>query len=205
MGGVCAPHSASYQNDLELYYRYAPILVRRIPREAIESFKRQPSLDVTRLLPALLPPGPRKPNVVTQAIRYLEHSIFSLANTDSTVHNSLLCLFTDRSHSDGASDDEGDLLHFLNTAPHDPGTQQPYYDLDYALRICKANRRFQACVLIYSKMGLWESSVDLALEHGDLELAKINADLPRDDDLLRKKLWLKIAKHVVKDQNDLKT
>jgi len=59
-------------------------------------------------------------------------------------------------------------------------------------------------VHIYSQMGLWESSVDLALEKGDLELAKLNADKPEDDPQLRKKLWLKIAKFVVQDKKDIK-
>ena len=53
-------------------------------------------------------------------------------------------------------------------------------------------------------MGLWENSVDLALEKGDLELAKVNADMPEDDIQLRKKLWLKIAKYVVQDKQDIK-
>ena len=46
--------------------------------------------------------------------------------------------------------------------------------------------------------------MDLALEKGDLELAKINADMPEDDQQLRKKLWLKIAKYVVQDKKDIK-
>jgi len=54
-------------------------------------------------------------------------------------------------------------------------------------------------------MKLYESSVDLALEHDDLELAKISADQPEEDDMLRKKLWLKIARHVVSKKNDIKT
>lgn len=62
----------------------------------------------------------------------------------------------------------------------------------------------QSCVHIYSKMGLWENSVDLALQKGDIELAKINADMPEDDQPLRKKLWLKIAKYVVQDKQDIK-
>ena len=70
--------------------------------------------------------------------------------------------------------------------------------------MCKQGGRTQPCVHIYSKMGLWENSVDLALEKGDLELAKINADMPEDDDQLRKKLWLKIAKYVVQDKQDIK-
>jgi vacuolar protein sorting-associated protein 18 len=44
-------------------------------------------------------------------------------------------------------------------------------------------------------MGLFEEAVDLALAV-DLQLAKANADKPADADL-RKRLWLKIAKHTV--------
>lgn len=95
-------------------------------------------------------------------------------------------------------------MRFLSSAPSDPLSGKPYYDLDYALRLCKQAGRTQPCVHIYSKMGLYECSVDLALEKGDLELAKINADMPDDDDQLRKKLWLKIAKYVVQDKQDIK-
>ena len=110
------------------------------------------------------------------------------------------------SSSSGAThpDDDAPLLRFLQSAPSDPLTGKPYYDLDYALRLCKQAGRTQPCVHIYAKMGLYESSVDLALEKDDLELAKINADMPEDDDQLRKKLWLKIAKYVVQDKQDIK-
>jgi len=54
-------------------------------------------------------------------------------------------------------------------------------------------------------MGMWEESVDLALEMGELDLAKINADRPDDDEVLRKKLWLKVARYVVQDKKDIRT
>lgn len=160
---------------------------------------RQHALQVRRLIPSLVQPGHARAATTPHAIRYLEHSIFILHNQDSAVHNTLLNLYAT------TSDAESELVHFLQTVPTDDETGKPLYDLDYALRICRAHGRLQACVQIYSKMGLFESSVDLALVSGDLELAKLHADMPRDDDLLRKKLWLKIAKHVVRDKNDLKT
>lgn len=43
------------------------------------------------------------------------------------------------------------------------------------------------------------------MKNHDVELARINADKPEDDDVLRKKLWLTIAKHVVQDNKDIKT
>ena len=57
---------------------------------------------------------------------------------------------------------------------------------------------------IYAQMEMWEESVELALEMGELELAKINADRP-DDEVLRKKLWLMVAKYVVQDKKDIRT
>jgi hypothetical protein len=165
---------------------------------------RRPTLDVRRLIPALSAPRREVPSALhstasAQAIRYLRHAILQLDNTHASVHNTLLTLYATQPDSD-----ESDFIRFLATSPDNPLTGDPYYDLDYALRLCRANKRVQSCVLIYSKMGLYESSVDLALEHDDLELAKINADKPEHDDLLRKKLWLKIARYVVGQKNDIK-
>ncbi|OCH96211.1 hypothetical protein OBBRIDRAFT_744298 [Obba rivulosa] len=204
------------QSSLELYYRFAPVLLRHAPKETVDSWLRQPALDPIRLVPALLsfqhvPRDPLSPN---QAVRYLNHIIFERDNTSPTIHNLVITFHASSPARSATStsgvtapphpEDDGPLLRFLSTAPSDPITNKPYYDLDYALRLCKRAGRTQACVHIYSKMGLYENSVDLALEKGDLELAKINADMPEDDEQLRKKLWLKIAKYVVQDKQDIK-
>jgi len=196
------------QADLELYYKFAPVLVRHDPRSATAAFMRQPKLDVKRLIPALMPPRScvkRRKNAAHEenteiVIEYLKFVISRLNNSDAPVHNALLTLYATQQQADEAS-----LLRFLATTPDNPLTGKPYYDLDYALRICKVNNKLQSCGLIYSKMGLYESSVDLALRTGDLELAKINAEKAEDDTLLRKKLWLKIAEYVVHHQRDIKT
>lgn len=64
-------------------------------------------------------------------------------------------------------------------------------------------KKFKACVLIYSAMGLYEEAVDLAILV-DISYAKINAEKPTEDIELRKKLWLRIAKHVVSQEQDIK-
>ena len=140
----------------------------------------------------------RSPSEVAHVIRYLT-TVIERGNIDHTIYNLLITMYAASTVSD-----EGPLMNFLLTSQDNPLTGRPYYDLDYALRLCKQNNRIQACVHIYSKMGLYENSVDLALEKGDLELAKSNADKPEDDDLLRKKLWLKIAKHEVLTKRDVK-
>jgi hypothetical protein len=201
---VKAIDAISRQSNLELYYQFGPVLMRNAPRDAVDSWIRQPALDPLRLVPALLQfqfarRDPLSPN---QATRYLNHVIFEQLNTSSTLHNLVITLYA--SPAAGPPEDDGPLLRFLATAPVDSLTGKPYYDLDYALRLCSESGRIQPCVHIYSQMGLWESSVDLALEKGDLELAKLNADKPEDDPQLRKKLWLKIAKFVVQDKKDIK-
>ncbi|KAF7985304.1 hypothetical protein HWV62_6475 [Athelia sp. TMB] len=193
------------QPDVELYYRFAPVLIRQAPKETVDSWLRQSLLDPLRLVPALLRLQhiPRDPLLPNQAVRYLNHVIFEQHNISPTIHNLLVTFHASAPYS--SAQDDAQLLRFLSTAPSDPLTEKPYYDLDYALRLCKSAGRTQPCVHIYSKMGLWENSVDLALEKGDLELAKHNADMPEEDDALRKKLWLKIAKYVVQDKQDIKS
>jgi hypothetical protein len=195
-----------------MYYRFGPVLMRQAPKETVDSWLRQPLLDPHHLVPALLqlqhiPRDPLSPN---QAIRYLNQVVFEQHNTSPTLHNLLITFYASPLSSSSSSfpsspEDDGPLLRFLSTAPCDPLTNKPYYDLDYALRLCHQTGRTQPCVHIYSKMGLYENSVDLALEKGDLELAKINADKPEGDDALRKKLWMKIARYVVQEKKDIKT
>ncbi|ODN76696.1 hypothetical protein L202_05330 [Cryptococcus amylolentus CBS 6039] len=191
----------SRQTSIDLYYRFASILMRHAPRETVDSWIRQPSLSPRRLIPALLQQHQRsEPISANHAVRYLSHAIHHQGCTDTTIYNLLLTLYA----SDPDADD-APLLRFLSSCPDDPETEKPYYDLDYALRTCKLHNRIHACVLIYSKLGLYESSVDLALEKGDLELAKENADKPEDDEALRKKLWLRVARYVVQEQKDIKS
>lgn len=182
---------------MELYYRFASVLMRHSPKETVDAWLKQPKLASRRLIPALL--QQRHAGSSSHAIRYLTHLVQNLGSTDPTIHNLLITFLA----ADSGADD-GPLLRYLTMSRDDPLTERPYFDLDYALRLCKQHGRIQACVHIYSKMGLYESSVDLALEKGDLELAKINADRPIEDDVLRKKLWLKIARYVVQEQKDIK-
>ncbi|GAA5865517.1 hypothetical protein JCM8547_001274 [Rhodosporidiobolus lusitaniae] len=202
------------QEDLEIYYRHASVLIRHAPKEAVDTFLRQPRLSVRRLIPALTAPRPPSSSSAPDScytstehlIRYLLHAVQQQANTDAAVHNTLVTLFatSPSSSSSSPSTSESAFVRFLESAPTNPHTHDPYYDLDYALRLCRSHGRTQACVVIYSKMGLYDESVELALEQDDLELAKVCADKPEEDELLRKKLWLKVARYVVGKKNDIK-
>jgi hypothetical protein len=73
----------------------------------------------------------------------------------------------------------------------------PGFDLQYALRVCLSAGRKRACVRLYCALGLYVEAVELALAV-DTDLAKDAANRPpRDDVALRKRLWTRVAVHIV--------
>lgn len=64
--------------------------------------------------------------------------------------------------------------------------------MHFALRLCREKELIEACVQLSALLGLWESAVDLALKV-NVDLAKQTANMPQNDNELRKKLWLKIG------------
>eukprot|EP01133_Synstelium_polycarpum_P000223 gene223-271_t len=176
----------------ELYYKFCPVLFHFIPYQTVNVWMQANFLNPRKLIPSLmrydhtrLPKGENQ----NQAIRYLQYCVKN-HNQDRAVHNYLLSLYVKQ-------EEDNDLLTFLQSP-------DVYYDLKYALRLCMKEKKFKACVFIYSAMELYEEAVDLSLEV-DIDLAKENADKVKDEDeALCKKLWLRIAKHVVLKDNNIK-
>mmetsp|Transcript_65351 Transcript_65351/g.142544 ORF Transcript_65351/g.142544 Transcript_65351/m.142544 type:complete len:361 (+) Transcript_65351:249-1331(+) len=152
-------------------------------------------LEPRKLIPALMrydpknnPPG----HTSNQAIRYLHHCARNLRVEDVSIYNLLVLRLAQ-------ADDERELIKFLTT----DGIEKRV-DLKYALRLAHEYKRHQACIQIYSMMGLYEEAVTLSLQCNDIETAKLNAEMPEDDEPLRKKLWLKIARHCIEQEEDIK-
>ncbi|KAK9767863.1 tethering complex subunit [Basidiobolus ranarum] len=193
-----ASHALGKQTSVELYYKYSPVLMEHAPVETVNMWMRHTNLNPRNLIPALLRYDHSKTQEETdqnQAIRYLQFVVQKMNNNDPVIHNYLLTLYATQ-----PTEDESDLLSFLNYEG-----REMRYNQDYALRLCTKHHRIQSCVFIYGSMGMYEEAVDLALEHQDVELARINADKPDGDEDLRKKLWLKIARYVIEQQHDVKT
>jgi len=191
----------SKQSKEELYYKYSPILMYHIPQQTVNVWissvnnrEHSCSLDPRKLIPSLMRyeypiNNPPEDKSTHQAIRYLQFCVKKLDNKDPAIHNYLLSLYA-------SQNDEKALLEFLAKQPS-------YYDLKYALRLCTKESKTQACVSIYSSMGLYEEAVELALKV-NIDLAITHANKPDDDDNLRKKLWLRIARYVVEVLKDIK-
>ena len=134
--------------------------------------------------------------IQNQAVRYLQFLITTTHTSSSIIHNTFLTLL-----ATSPSPDESPLLNYLNTqsASHDQ-----FYDADFALRLCIAHKRVESCVHIYTTMSLFPLAVDMALRNHKIELAASVADHPDNDTVLRKKLWLKVAKSVIAESGSIK-
>lgn len=184
----------------ELQYKFAPDLIMLDPYETVEAWMVANNLNPRRLIPALMrySSEPRTKDETHEAIKYLEFCVQRLQNEDSAVHNLLLSLYTKQG-------DESSLLRFLQSkyGKARPGRPDIFYDPKYALRLSLKEGRMRACVYIYSMMGMHEEAVALALQV-DPELAMAEADKVEDDEDLRKKLWLMVAKHVIEQEKGAK-
>lgn len=197
---VAALKSLVRQPDVELYYSYAATLLRNAMEPTLEAFQRQPALELPKLLPALLCVHLQVPEKTPALAKYLEQSLASDPGSEAPSHNALLQMHARLSENGGRS-----LLLLLERLNDDLETGLPRYDLDYALRLCQMFRCHTATIYVYGKMAMWDSAVDLALEIGDVTLAKVYADRPGEIDVTtQKRLWLRIAAFVVGRQHDVK-
>ena len=185
------------QTDPEVFYRYSSVLMANVAQETVEILMRQSNIDPRSLIPALLEYNRRfsgEPNSQNQAIRYLNYVVFQLNSKDAAIHNTLVSLYA--SHP---SKDESGLLSYLEAQG-----DEPRYDPDFALRLCIQHHRTLSCVHIYTNMGQYLQAVDLALSHGDVELAAAIADRPMTNAPLRKRLWLAVARKVIAKSDGIK-
>lgn len=188
------------QTDPEMFYRYSTVLMAHQSTELVDVLMRQSALDTKKIIPALLnynkTVGEAVPLNSNQAIRYLLFCINHSHSTEPAVHNTLISMYA--AHP---TQDEGSLLSYLRTqeVAHDQ-----CYDADFALRLCIAHKRVQSAVHVYRTMEQFASAVDLALKYDEVELAATVADSPGIDTVLRKKLWLKVAKKVIGQSKGIK-
>lgn len=180
------------QRDQQLFIKYAPVLMQHEPRLLVKACVDRRDLDPRELIPAFIRyhQAARVEMKSDESIRYLEW-VIEKGNTDSAIHNYLLSLYT-------KMEEDGALMSYLQRQG-----EHPCYDLQYALRLCTQEGKKPACVHIYSTMHLFQEAVDLALTV-DIDLACLHANKPEDDPELRKKLWLRIAKHVIERDKDEK-
>lgn len=178
------------QSRPELFYQFCPVLLQQVPVQTVDALVQQGRrLKAGRLLPALVMCTEELP--AREALRYLEHQVSALGCQDPAVHNLLVSLYV------GHSQDK--LLPYLSSGAS--------FDVKYALRLCVEAGLSREAVYLYTLLGQHETAVDLALTL-DIDLATScaagqQAGEPLNEETSRK-LWLKVAKHVVQEKQDIK-
>ncbi|KAE8662302.1 Detected protein of confused Function [Hibiscus syriacus] len=188
---------------VDLQYKFAPDLITLDAYETVESWMASNNLNPRKLIPAMMrySSEPHAKNETHEVIKYLEFCVHHLHNEDPGIHNLLLSLYAKQAELE----DDSSLLRFLQCKFGKGQENGPdfFYDPKYALRLCLKEKRMRACVHIYSMMAMHEEAVALALQI-DPELAMAEADKVEDDEDLRKKLWLMVAKHVIEQEKGTK-
>ncbi|KIW27190.1 uncharacterized protein PV07_06952 [Cladophialophora immunda] len=184
------------QSNPETFYRYSNVLMTHVAVGLVEILVRRSNLDPQKLVPALLSynENANVPLNQNQAVRYLNFVVTNNFEVPASVHNALISIMA--SHP---SPSETMLLGYLESQP-----SPPFYDADFALRLCIQHNRVQSCVHIYSTMGQYQQAVELALQHDDIDLAAIVADRLEGNDKVRKRLWLLIAEKKIKEAASIK-
>lgn len=181
------------QNNKDLFYQFAGILLQELPRPTVAALISQgSSLRPAKLLPALVSCNSDEKHA-KEIIKYLEFCVYKQGSQEQAIHNFLLSLY--------ARYKQDEVMQYISSQGQD--ISMVHYDVHYALRLCQEVGLTEACVQLSALLGLWTTAVDLALTIS-VDLAKQIAAMPSDHDVeLRKKLWLKIAEHVVREKDDI--
>ncbi|KAF6200772.1 hypothetical protein GE061_005217 [Apolygus lucorum] len=181
----------SKQPNVELWYTYLPTLLQYDPKLTLMALRHAGRyINPATVLPSLV--AAYVPNNAEEIIKFLEYCTNDLNCQEQAVHNFLLYLL--------AQHRPDRLITYLTAQGDDPSMVN--YDKRYAVRICKQFNRKEACVKLYRLLDLWESAVELALEVS-MKLAQDILSLKKSTGQDPKKLWLKIAQHVVEKDNNI--
>ena len=175
-----------------------------VPRRFVDSIIRQgSSLIPVKLIPSLV--VSYRDDQELEAIRYLEYCVKNMGSKERAIHNYLLSLYIKHQKEN--------VLKYLDWSGNNQ--DEIFYDINYALRLCTEEQEHlrSACVRLHCILGQLDQAVELALMDaesdglqqamGCLKFAGINADTNEANDKARR-IWLRIARYVVQDKNDIK-
>ncbi len=180
------------QRQPELYYQYGPEFMQALPGKFIDVVIEQGRnlLSPTKVLPALVICSRKDQEM--QAIRYLEFTINVLRRKDPALHNFLISLYV-KHQPEKIEDYLVAQGYSIDDIP---------YDIEYTLRLLTENNQKRECLVLYCILGQLEEAVGIALEV-DLSLAERCLEFAADDEM-RRKIWMRIAQHVVQQENDIR-
>lgn len=93
---------------------------------------------------------------------------------------------------------ENDIIKFMKS-------NENKYDLNFQLRLSLKFKKTKTSIFLLTRLNLFEDAIDLALKNNLIDDCKVivNDEILIEDYKLRKRLWLKIAKHLLLSMKDI--
>ncbi len=181
------------QKKPTLFYRHGSVLMQAVPADFITALLEQGRrLAPAKMVPALILNAKKQQEV--ESVRYLEFCVAKLECTDPAIHNYLVHLYVKYNPSK--------LKGYIEEQGYDK--EGIPYDANHALTLFQKAGLKEDAVSLHCILGQLEEAVELALDV-DLETAKGCLRFASKDDLdTRKKIWLRIARYVVQQKDDIK-
>lgn len=162
----------------ECVYKYASVLLAKVPRQTVESWMRMPSLDISRLLSSLLAYSTdyRGPTHDNQALRYLRH-LLKQGNRSTKEQRSFrsssewLAVVNTTISILGSHGSDEELLSLLKLYAFQLD------DLFFALRISLRHHHYRSAIYLYTLAKLFEDAIQLCLTIGGEEMYELAIDI----------------------------
>lgn len=191
--------------DPEIFYKYSNVLLVHSPNSTTHLWMKSSFLDPVKLIPAMLTYFSQyqreihdsKQTSENYAVSYLQWYIKEHGSDEKIIYNTVLYMkITTPQVEEGANDEiDRDILQFMEKYERN-------CNVDFILRLSLKFKKIRVAIYILKLVESYEDAVNLALEHDMVIMAKeiANTESLSENAIMKKKLWLKIAKKLLTDQ-----
>ncbi|CAI4046238.1 hypothetical protein SKDZ_12G1930 [Saccharomyces kudriavzevii ZP591] len=195
-------------NNHHLVYKYSLILLLNSPEATISTWMKIKDLNPNKLIPTTLKFFTNWQNnskLINTPSDYPENYSLTYLNwcvrevpriCDPIIYNSILYMMITNPKNDVIL--ENDIIKFMRS-------YENKFDLNFQLRLSLKFKKTKASIFLLTRLNLFEDAIDLALKNNLVDDCKIivNDEALIEDYKLRKRLWLKIARHLLVSMKDI--
>ncbi|CAI4047577.1 hypothetical protein SUVZ_12G1960 [Saccharomyces uvarum] len=195
-------------NDNDLVYKYSLILLLNSPEATISTWMKLRNLNPNKFVPTILKYFTNWQNsakLVSNSLEYPENYSLTYLKwcvkevpriCDPIIYNSILYMMITDPKNDVIL--ENDTIKFMRS-------NENKFDLNFQLRLSLKYKKTKVSIFLLTRLKLFDDAIDLALKNDLIDDCKIivNDETLIEDYKLRKRLWLKIAKHLLLSMKDI--
>ncbi|EJS42705.1 pep3p [Saccharomyces arboricola H-6] len=195
-------------NDHNLVYKYSLILLLNSPEATISTWMKIKDLNPNKFIATILKFFTNWQNntkLINTSSEYPENYSLTYLRwcveevprlCEPIVYNSILYMMITDPKNDVIL--ENDIIKFMKS-------NENKFDLNFQLRLSLKFKKTKASIFLLTRLNLFDDAIDLALKNGLIDDCKIivNDEALIEDNKLRKRLWLKIAKHILLSMKDI--